>query len=133
MSDDRLPAVRPDQQIVRKEENEEEIIEVEGREIPQPPAPSIAGQIVKAVVYSALEWFDKRRTSNQSLINRSVGAVSPTQPRIRRQSSMGMGGKRRNRQTSEEDESRFGSAGRRGIQSCGSGNRRVRRRKKRMG
>ncbi|MCF7810378.1 hypothetical protein K9N50_05270 [bacterium] len=121
MSDNNLPVLQANQQVVRKEENEEEIIEVEGREIPQPPAPSIAGQIVKAVVHSALDWLDKRLTTGQVPVNRTTGDFSSQRSGIRRQSPMGMGGKRRRRQSTINV----------GI-GFRSGNQRMRGRKKRF-
>ena len=140
MPNDRLPAIRPGQQLVRKEDAEGEVegeiegevegdfIEIENRKASQSSQSSAVGQIVKAVVYSALEWLDNRRTSNRSLINRADGEAYPS-ARLKngRQSSLRIIGKRRSPQTSVEDEGSFRLGTRRRIQCCGSGNRRNRR------
>jgi len=130
--DKRLPAVRSDQRLVRKPEDEIEskFIEIEDRWTPPPP-PSVVGQIVKAVVSSALDWLSERRVSNQNLNNRAGGETAPSArlKDAKAPSSSGEAGSREG-QTTVEDGRRFGFRTRRRIQGCGSGNQGIRKKRK---
>ena len=133
MSNNKLPAIRPDTQIARKDDKNDsaaEVTEIEGNITWHPPLSSAAGQLIKAVAYTALEWLSNRRISERSPINRGSKEIAPTRWNNRRLSSIRMVGGRRYQQFPQEDEDRFPRAGGRRSQRCRSGGNRIRRRKK---
>ncbi|MDP8229187.1 MAG: hypothetical protein P9M15_07020, partial [Candidatus Electryoneaceae bacterium] len=65
--------------IVECEEADYEIIDSRDTKPVRSPLSSIASQVVKSVVYAALDWLSERRTSDRSLTN-SGGEVLPAEP-----------------------------------------------------
>ena len=132
MSNDHLPVVRANQQIAKKDVPEAEVVATKEINTFPSPSTSATGQIVKAVVSAALDWFDRRLTSHSvTVANRSDGTGN-TQPRYRETLSRRMQGRMRDRNTSEEEGDRFGSHRRRRKQRCKSGNRGFNRHKRRI-
>lgn len=70
MSNDNLPATRQNQQVVLTEGTDVDIVNTRSTGLSRLPASSIAGQVVKLAVYAVLDWFNNRRTSERSLVER---------------------------------------------------------------
>ena len=129
MSNDNLPVVRANQQIAKKDEPEAGVVTTKAIKNPPSPATSAAGQIVKAVVSAALDWFDQRRTMQSRAVDRRVRDTNQKLPHSGGQSFTRMSGGMRDRFISAGGKGRFGSHRRLRKQRCKSGNRRFNKHK----
>ncbi len=117
MGTEQVPIIRTEPAIEKK--NESEVEALEAREIkpsPTPPA-SIAGKLVKAVVYSALDWIANGRTRDESRISRYKDADPGHEADLQSAGARGIG---RNKQNSSnfyrKSNSSNGCRGQRGKQ-----------------